>query len=234
MKPTRLFLTLAIVLSSALLLSACGKKQQATPAPTPTPRLVELSPEIRPYISLIPRADGHELKLKFSALDPSIAKIEYELLYLAQDEGLEIEKGVSGTITADEIEKDLLLGTASCTNGCKYKYDAGVTGGTLELNIFTTDNQVANYKTPFTLKSTADLKTDKTLSLDSQDFSLQVTPSASEFFVLLKNFGTNGQVVTDIYSVFSSGSGKGKVISITPATATHYSTSNISGDYLIP
>ena len=44
-----------------------------------------------------------------------------------------MEKGVGDTVklTSNSFEKDLLLGTESCTNGCKYKFDEGVVGGVL-------------------------------------------------------------------------------------------------------
>ena len=52
-----------------------------------------------------------------------------------EDGNMEIEKGLGDTIkdVGTTIERKLLLGTESCTNGCKYKYDEGVSGGTISL-----------------------------------------------------------------------------------------------------
>lgn len=146
-----------LVLLSSLFLSACGKTQIApAPSPSPVPREYVLSETDKPQISLIPRTDGHELTLKLANIKPIFSKVEYELVYTASDQGLEIEKGVSGTAESKDIvdgkfERKILLGTESCTNGCKYKYDAGVNGGTLSLTLNTSDNQVASMVLPFTL-----------------------------------------------------------------------------------
>ena len=212
-----------IVLACTFILSACGKKKQETVViPTPTPRLVEIELQNRPYISLIPRADGHELKLKIDQISSDIKAIEYELIYSATDENLEIEKGLSGTIDIDStgIEKDLLLGTASCTNGCKYKYDSGVTGGSLNIIFTTQNNQIAMFETPFIILSTAQVKKD---GISLSNFSLKATPSQNEFFILIKNYNNS-------YSVFSSGTGKGTVNTITDGYAALDET-KISTDY---
>lgn len=231
-------MTVLIVMLSTFLLTGCtkGKTTPKAPSPTPTPRLVEIPLSERPYVSLIPRADGHELKLIIKNIK-NITDIEYELLYIAKDEENEIEKGVGDSlkITGQSIERDLLLGTSSCTNGCKYKYDDNVHGGTLKL-IFTTKNsQVATYETPFTLISGDEWKKQPTLSFHDGSFTIQATPSsASEFFVLIKNYGLpSGATASQIFSIFSSSTGKGKLVSVTPPSITPPST-GLSGNYLLP
>lgn len=212
-----------IALVIAVSLSACGKKNTDTPiVPTPTPRLVEIKLENRPYISLTPRSDGHELKLNISKISSDIKSIEYELIYSATDEGLEIEKGLSGTIDidSDTIERDLLLGTSSCTNGCKYKYDSGVTGGNLNV-IFTTQNdQIAMFETAFVLSTTAQIKKE---GLTLNDFNIVANPTQTEYFILIQNYNGN-------YSIFSSATGKGDVTSISPGFTSQDNT-KISTEY---
>ena len=150
---------LLILLISSFTLSACGSKKTITPAtPTPIPRELVITDDQKPTIKLTPRQDGHELTLTISQINPLFIKIEYELIYTAIDSGLEIEKGVSGNIESKDIlngtaERKILLGTESCTNGCKYKYDSGITGGSLNLTLITKDNQVASLEMPFTLTS---------------------------------------------------------------------------------
>ncbi|MFA6518528.1 MAG: hypothetical protein WCV93_02625 [Candidatus Shapirobacteria bacterium] len=220
-----------LVIFSGLALSGCGpaKKIETTITPTPIPRVVEMPAEDRPHISLIPRVDGHELKLKIDKIPSYVSQIEYELLYTATDEGNEIEKGVGDTIkvTGNNLERDLLLGTASCTNGCKYKYDANINGGTLTLTFINQNSQVSTYQTPFRFVSGSELKKTKLLDLPTENFSISLNNPASEFFILLKNYRPG-------FSVFSSGSGKGKVISITPSTFTKTDLNLISGEYLGP
>jgi len=146
---------------TTFILSSCGTKKTVTSAtPTPVPRELNITDEQKPTVSLTSREDGHELTLKLSKIDSIFSKIEYELIYTASDAGLEIEKGVSGNFESKDItngtslERKILLGTESCTNGCKYKYDAGVNGGSLNLTLITNDNQVATMELPFTLTST--------------------------------------------------------------------------------
>lgn len=151
---------LFLLLITSFTLSACGTKKSVTPAtPTPVPRELSITEDQKPTVALTSREDGHELTLSISKINPIFSKIEYELIYTASDAGLEIEKGVSGNIEAKDItnssaSRKILLGTESCTNGCKYKYDSGVNGGTLIMTLITQDNQVASLEMPFTLTST--------------------------------------------------------------------------------
>lgn len=195
---------------------------------TKTETELVLTDEQKPYISLTPQADGHRLNLKISNIPESIKEIEYDLIYTAKDENIEIEKGVGGTakIEGTSMDRELLLGTESCTSGCKYKYDEGITGGTLSLSFITADGQSASYEAPFVLLTSADIKS-KGLSLETENFSIKASVSSkSDYFVLIKNF-------KPVYSVFSSGNGSGKVSSITPSTVTKKDTTVITGDYLI-
>ena len=235
MKTKKIITNICLIFFSALLFSGCGSKKTTTIAPTPTPRLIELSPDQRPYISLIPRADGHQLKMIISKIPNNIDQIEYELIYTAKDQNNEIEKGLGDTLKLSgiTIERDLLLGTESCTNGCKYKYDEGVTGGTLSITLITKDSQVTTFQSQFALRSSTDLKKGK-LDLSTENFSITATPSTKdEFFVLLKNYGIpSGSNAKNAYSVFSSKSGKGAVTSISPDSISKSDKNQINGDYL--
>ena len=189
---------------------------------------IEKTKDEQPIISLTPRADGHELKLKITNIPSNFSTAEYELIYTAEDEGLEIEKGVSGTVklTSSDIEKDLLLGTSSCTNGCKYKYDEGIVGGVLTLTLTTDDKEYFNFETPFTLKTGNEINKDKKISLAQENLNINGTvTSKNDFFILIKNINNN-------YSVFSNGSGKGKITSIEPNTFTKTDLTSIVGDYI--
>lgn len=221
---------LSIVLLSSFFLSACGKKPITNKiTPSPTIQKLELSDSEKPIISLIPRQDGHELKLIIDNIPQSISEIEYELIYSAIDEGLEMEKGVGDTIkvTSKNIQRDLLLGTSSCTNGCKYKYDQGIVGGTLSLTFLTSDNQNLRYETPFVLKNSADIKKEGGLSLSLEKFQIKGSvTSKNDYFVLIKN-------LSNYYSVFSNNNGKGAITNILPETVTKEDKTTLIGNYLI-
>ena len=199
---------LILIIFSLFFLSGCGKKTAPAPSPSPAPKLVEMELQYRPEISLTPRADGHELFLKINKISDIISKIEYEITYLATDTNLEIEKGASGIIDSSElslgkVERKILLGTESCTNGCKYKYDTGITGGNLNLIFSLKNGQISMFETPFILRSTAELKKAGNLLVWSEE-NFTYTPknklSGSHYFIAHKNF------IDGSYLVTSSGS----------------------------
>jgi len=211
----------------SVILFGCGKKPTTT-APTPQPKVYEIPLDQRPYVSITPRRYGHMLYLKIINIPSNISQIEYELLYTAIDNGNEIEKGVGDTIKEinKSVERSLLLGTESCTNGCKYKYDTGIVGGTITLSFISNNNQIATYQAPFTLKSATDIKKDNnTISLSAENFSIKATIAGGGYYVLLKNYNNN-------YSVFGSSATNSKFVSISPDTITK-STPSLVGDYLI-
>lgn len=223
----------------ALLFSACTSKSTnlSRPTVTPAPKTIELKAEEKPYISLIPSADGHWLKLKIDNIPNIVAQIEYELIYKAIDNQAEIEKGIGDTIKDilnGRIERDLLLGTSSCTNGCKYKYDTNVVGGNLSLTFIIQNSEPLSYETIFVLKTGSELKKEKIFSLGENSFSIKLTNPGSDYFVLIKNYGyPKNPTVSTIYSVFSSGSGLGKIVSIEPQNFTKDNLNTLSGDYLL-
>ena len=205
MTTKKILFHLILIIFSAIFLSACQNPNTSKP-PTPTaaPQLTHFTSDQLPLLSLIPRTDGHELKLKIEKIPNNIDQIEYELIYSASDKGLEIEKGVGDTIksVSASLERHLLFFTSSCTNGCKYKYDYGVTGGTLSLTFTTIQNQIITFQTPFSLKTGRQIKlTDGKISLPTESYSQAVSairPTA--FYLLIKNFADSS------YSLFSSAS----------------------------
>jgi len=185
------FLILAVTM---LTLSACGKKKVTqTVTPTPAPRTIELAEADRPNIALFPRNDGHELTLIISSITEQIQGMEYELTYTATDGNIQIEKGAGGVIEnsdlqSGKVERKILLGTESCTNGCKYKYDTGVNGGNLSLVLTTKENQVATFETPFILKSNADIKkSGNQIAWPEENFS-QKPSKNSPFYVVHRDY----------------------------------------------
>jgi len=228
-----------LLILPVFIFSACILKPSAPakPSPTPEPKTIELKPEEKPYLSLIPSADGHWLKLKIDNISNFITQIEYELIYRAVDNQSEIEKGLGDTvkeIQGNRVERDLLMGTSSCTNGCKYKYDTGITGGNLSLTFITPNSEPLSYETPFILKTGTELKKDKILALSEENFTINLSNPGSDYFLLLKNYGyPKNPTISSVYSVFSSGSGLGKVISIKPEGFTKENLNLLIGDYLL-
>lgn len=196
-----------LLLLSSLFIGGCKSKSTPAPTPTPAPKIIELQPEDKPIVSLIPRADGHEIRLIIDKIPKFINQIEYELLYTAIDDNMEMEKGAGDTLTIDgnKVDKKILLGTASCTNGCKYKYDAGITGGTLSLVLINQNGQITTFETPFNLKTGLEIKKNNNqINLATENYTHPVTnPVNTAYYILTKNFGSgDGQ----LYSLFQSSS----------------------------
>lgn len=137
-----------------------GPKEKG-PAAKPTPRAVqrELSEEQKPEIDLEINSDRSGAVLAISKIDPRFLELEYELIYLAEDEGQEIERGVAGgpmKISGGQVRETLLFGTESCTTGvCKRKIDKNVSGGTLIIRLIDADNQVWKMEKEFAIEKTS-------------------------------------------------------------------------------
>jgi hypothetical protein len=225
--PIALVVLVIFLISSAVFFLTRPKNNTSNaPTPTPPPRLLEIAENEKPIISIVPTSDGYWLDLKISNIPDYVSQIEYDLTYIAIDEDFEIEKGVGGTIeeiSSNSFTRKILLGTESCTNGCKYKYDTGVTGGNLYLTLITDDNQVVDLQYPFSLLSVVDFK--KTQQIELEDFIIMAQPSDTGYYLLIKN-------PTNTYSLFSSGSGRGKLVSTTPESQKE-DDSLLTGDYLL-
>lgn len=173
-KLKRLSLPFIFIVISGVLLTGCslgGPKSNdqaskpTTTQPTPRPtKSVEESILVRPFISLIPSGDAHRLTLKMTKIPVDIKSFEYELIYFADFEGNKIERGVdTGGRPVDlngkaEYTKEFLLGSESCTTGkCKYRYDEGVSEGTLTLK-FISDKGVDKFMTSYRLQGSLSAK----------------------------------------------------------------------------
>jgi hypothetical protein len=187
-------------------------RRPAEPAglPEPVGKLIETPLEERPYVTLVPRADGRELKLTISGIKNS-QTIEYELVYLSNG----LSRGAIGTIDLKGekgLVRDILLGTCS-RNVCKY--DENVTEGTLTLR-FRGSEGVRKFISDFHLQRGDDILTSK----DGQ-FEFEATLPAGTYFLTMSTVGlpalSAGQVLAGPYGIFTSGSSavKNAVVSLT-------------------
>jgi len=164
---------------------------------------VELSAvEIKgsPYITLKPRADGHEIKMEAQNFG-DFQTLEYQLSYLAKD----IPRGVIGQIDLkdknNQISRDLLLGSCS-KNVCKY--DDGVSEGTLMVKL-KKDNQVQTQEVAFDLTRGEEAKG----GLVSQDgkFIFKGTLPLS-YYMVMNTLGVpkmpQGEIIAGPYGIFSA------------------------------
>lgn len=182
---------------SLVLLSACGQQTTTQVAPSSTPRAFAIPTAELPNVGLTPRTDGHQVTLSMVKLPSYLTKVDYEFIYTAIDNGNEIEKGTSGTLDLKtKTQDDILLGTASCTAGCKYSYDAGVTGGEVNLTLTNSSNQVATENLTWKILSATDVKkAGNSLIWKEENFSYKISGKSSEFYIVVKN--------PESYSVYS-------------------------------
>lgn len=218
----------SFIIFSTLFLSGCGPKKsskvptnvpKAQPTPYPT-KPIEQSIGERPFVSILPTSDSHWLTLEVKNIPAGTKNLEYELLYFADVEGNKIERGVS-TIgqpalleSQTDFLKKILLGTASCTTGtCKYKYDEGVTEGTLSL-VF---DGTTKYDTPFKLQkgkeATSGLTADNTFSFVASGLV------GGGVYLTMSSIGVLAQLPTGVtpkvipYGIFSSSAIKAGTVS---------------------
>ncbi|MBU2577262.1 hypothetical protein KKA69_00350 [Patescibacteria group bacterium] len=218
-----------IVLLIALViffLSGLGKKKQAAPdnsffeEPIAIPtRPIEEYMNERPYVSLVPTADGHWVTLEIKRIAKGFSKIEYDLLYYADAEGSRIERGISTgglpvELSGSEYSKKVLFGSASCTTGiCKYRYDENVNEGSFSLKLV--GSSVEKYDTTYRIQKSKEAA--EGFTAGDEDFSFKSNSVASGLYLTISTIGVpavlpNGVVAKSVpYGIFPAITAKGTV-----------------------
>jgi hypothetical protein len=182
-----------------------GGSSTTEPEEVPEQLAPEWTLEERPYVTLTPREDGHEFKLRIEGIKDT-KLIDYELVYFAND----ISRGVTGTLELEGktfTEKDLLLGSCS-RNVCKY--DENVSEGTLSLRFQNPEGKVRKYEVAFHLQ-TGD---EAAAGLTSGDggFSFQRELPAGQYYLTMTTIGLpqlpERELVAGSYGIFTSASKK--------------------------
>lgn len=194
---------LLVVLLTGLLVVNNRKKQNTTEVDTTEVEVPQAPINERPFVSLIPRSDAHQLTLQVENLK-NITTVEYELVYLVGD----AQRGVIGSIVTNAksaVSKDLLMGSCS-KNVCKY--DEGVTGGTLTLR-FRGSGSVSKYEAPFSLQKMPEAK--NKLITDEAGFSFTGKLNKAVYYLTMGTVGLPSdpgkEVVGGPYGIFSSDNG---------------------------
>jgi len=128
--------------------------------PTPSAKKIEIEKDQEPKIELNITSDRSGGWLIISNIDDIFESLEYELIYLAENEGQEIERGLIGgpfqISQSRKIREDFLFGTESCTTGtCRRRIDKNVSGGTLIIRLKTQDNQSWTKEMKFAIEKSA-------------------------------------------------------------------------------
>lgn len=118
-------------IGAVLIIRSLGNKQGSVKQTPPKLEPINQIPtEDRPFTTIIPRADGREVRITINRLD-NFNKVEYELEYQAGS----LLQGAFGQIDFMQekapVSRNILLG--SCSAGGKCSYHENVNGGTLLL-----------------------------------------------------------------------------------------------------
>ncbi len=164
----------------------------------------------KPYVALIPRADGKEFTMEISRIK-NAKTIEYELVYESQG----LSRGVIGSVELSggetEISRKLLLGSCS-KNVCKY--DEGVEQGALTLRFRGTEG-TRKFTTDFRLQQGG-----KELTSIDENFKLAGKFNAGTFYITMPTIGLpeemEEKVIAGPYGIFTAGSSsvKGSTLTI--------------------
>lgn len=210
-----------------LLLTGCTKKNspaENTPVVEPTAeptKPIEETIGSRAFVSLTPSADVHRVYLLVKNVPVNIESINYELIYLADLDGNKIERGVTGILRPAEYNKskEVLFGSASCTTGtCKYKYDEGVSEGTLTLTFNRSGGGKDKYESVFRIQKGKEAGNG--LSTGDGEFTFISTGlPATAAYLTISTVGIPSELPVGIipktipYGIFSSGAVKGGTVS---------------------
>ncbi len=163
----------------------------------------------KPYVALIPRADGKEFTMEISRIK-NAKTIEYELVYESQG----LSRGVIGSVELSvgetEVSRKLLLG--SCSKAV-CKYDEGVEQGSLTLRFRGTEG-TRKFTTDFRLQQGGK----ELISID-ENFKLTGKFNASTFYITMPTIGLpeemEEKVIAGPYGIFTAGSSSVKSSTLT-------------------
>jgi hypothetical protein len=199
-----------LIVSGIFLIKGKDKNQKTNENQQDQKKTLETPLEDRPYVVLIPRADGNEFTLEISRIK-NAKTIEYELVYESQG----LSRGVIGSVEISsgetEVSRKLLLGSCS-KDVCKY--DEGVEQGSLTLR-FRGAEGTRKFETSFHLQ-----QGDKELTTVDESFKLAGKFAATTFYLTMPTIGlpekTENKVIAGPFGVFTAGSttAKGSALSL--------------------
>jgi len=232
----RLIVASFLIFSCFLLTGCLPKKneegqlpQQATPVPT---KPLEQSIGERPYVNLVPTADGHWINLEVTGIQQGTKSIDYELVYFAGDLVNKVERGVAGSVDLKgekSISRKILFGSESCTVKCKYRYDENVSEGSLTLKVHK-ENSTDKYESAYRLQKGSEGK--EGLTTGDGNFKFVANNlSSNAYFLTISTLGVPsllpGVIAANPYGIFPAVNSKGMVsFKTTEQTAKIYFWNN--------
>lgn len=216
MKRTPLLVGIIVVILAAIAGGIWYTQQSKTAAaPAPTEKKKKVSEPVnvipvtdRPFVSILPTADGKNVLVKIAALKKAATEAEYELEYQAGS----LLQGAFGNIKLDKIpsETRILLGSCSAGGACSYHTD--VQGGTLLLRLSGPENYALKHEWKY-IENKA-----KETAFSSKDAKLQISGAelAKQKLLVITNSpgypaDPQGAVVSEHYALALGSELKGKL-----------------------
>lgn len=216
MKRTPLIIGLIVIVLGAL---AGGwwymRKSKTAAAPAQTEKKKKVSEPInvitvteRPFVNILPTADGKNILIRVEALKKPATEAEYELEYQAGS----LLQGAFGNIKLDKVpsETRVLLGSCSAGGACSYHTD--VQGGTLLMRYSGPENYALKTEWKYIENKT------KETAVSSKDGKFQVSGSelAKQKLMVITNSpgypaDPTKPVVSEHYTLAFAGEVKGKL-----------------------
>lgn len=170
----------------------------------------------RPFVSLVPTADGHWVNLELKNIKPEAKSVDYELIYFAGDIDNKIERGVSGSVElkgGTSLSRKILFGSESCTVKCKYKFDENISEGILTLKV-RDDSGTEKLESAFRLQKGSEAS--EALSIGDGNFKfVSANLPKNAYLLTISTIGVPekfaGTIAALPYGVFPTTSGKGEV-----------------------
>ena len=174
-----------------------GKKRQITEPVN----IIDVSE--RPYLSIIPTADGRNIILKANALKKPASEFDFEMMYQSGNQ----LQGITGSMKLASIPASDKFLLGSCSTGGKCTYHENVKGGTITTR-FSGLADVYALKQDFKYIDNASRETD----FSSKDMKFQISSQdlAKQRFLIIFNSpgypeGLSGLVKSEPYALNSSG-----------------------------
>lgn len=170
----------------------------------------------RPFVTLVPTADGHWVNLEIKNIKPEAKSVDYELIYFAGEVENKIERGTSGSVELKgekSLSRKILFGSESCTVKCKYNFDENVNEGTFTIKL-KGDFGTETYESAFRLQKGSE--GNEGLSTGDGNFKFVSSSLPKNAYLLtISTIGVPekfaGTIATLPYGIFPTTSGKGEV-----------------------
>lgn len=183
-----------------------GNDSTATPTPEPEKRRVVEPTNVipvgeRPYVAIIPAADGRNLTLRVVSVNKPATSAEYELEYQAG----ELLQGVNGALDLSSLPASTTQLMGSCSAGGKCSYHEDVRGGSLLIKFLGSEN----YSLKQDWKYIDNIAKEDAVASKDAKFQLTSPALKTNRYIIIYNTpgvppGLEGTLVSDPYSLQTS------------------------------